>query len=114
MPMSGLARTLGLGYLGLCALILASLLLGGPRFYAPVALIPAPVAEPIVITLAASSEKETWLKTAVERFAQSAPSVGGRPVQVQLQSMSSAQLSGGLLDGSLKPSAISPASGVEL
>jgi hypothetical protein len=65
---------------------------------------------PIVISVLYSTEKEAWLKDAVASFENSHPSLGGHPIQVNLEAMGSREIYLAVLDGSRKPDLISPAS----
>ncbi|GIV95567.1 MAG: hypothetical protein KatS3mg057_0224 [Herpetosiphonaceae bacterium] len=109
-----IGRIVGIAYLGLCVVLFASLILGGPGFYAPLSSLVAPAPEPVTITLAVSSEKEAWLNDAVARFEASKPTVGRRPIDVELESAGSLKLIDDILNGRLRPTAISPASTIEL
>jgi ABC-type Fe3+ transport system substrate-binding protein len=68
----------------------------------------------VTIELVYSSEKERWLAPAVKRWQETNPTVNGRPIQVVLKSEGSQAMVTGLKAGALKPTAISPASTLQI
>lgn len=108
------ARLIGLTYLGLCLLTLASTAFGGPRFYAPLRLPIGPEPEPVVLAVAYGSEKQEWLEEAARRYAATNPNVAGRPVQIMLEPVGSREIATSIADGSRQPVVVSPASTIQL
>lgn len=86
----------------------------GPLGYAPFPLAFGAAAEPVAITLAYSSEKDAWLKEAAQRFAASGARVGRRAISVELRAAGSRELALDIAEGRSQPTAVSPASGVQL
>jgi hypothetical protein len=114
------SRLIALGFLALCGLLVFAVAQGWVGSNAPVALFPTAVpatpdpARAVTIELAYSSEKERWLTEAVKQWEATRPTVDGRPVKVVLTSVGSQEIVAKLRDGSLKPAAISPASGLQI
>lgn len=77
-----------------------------------------PVRPPIQLTIWYSTEKQDWLKSAVDQFTQSNPSVNGQPIQVTLVGMGSNEMVERVAqqdwrnDG--QPTVISPASMLQI
>lgn len=69
---------------------------------------------PVVISIAYGTEKEEWLKAAVERFKTTNPRVGGQSIEIQLESTGSREIVNEVIQGNLKPTVISPASSIQL
>lgn len=103
-----LSRILALTYLGIALLVTIATVALGPLGFAPFPLVIA--REPITITVAYSTEKEQWLKEATQRFNLSEQRIGGRPIAVQLTALGSGEMIDQLARGTLKATAISPAS----
>lgn len=70
-------------YGGLIIAAAASPLLGGPRSYAPLALVPSPPARAIEIV--AASELAAWIKPAAEQFNAQRQVVAGRTIVVNVR-----------------------------
>jgi serine/threonine protein kinase len=68
----------------------------------------------ITIDIIYSTEKDAWIKKALMDFQASNPRVGNKAIQVNASSQGSVQAKDGILNGSLKPVAWSPASSLEL
>ncbi|WP_322487856.1 substrate-binding domain-containing protein [Chloroflexus sp.] len=98
--------------------LLATLLLAiitvafGPVGWAP---LPLPTAAPpIRVEFAISSEKEAWLRSAIERFARTNPTINGRTVEVRIRVAGSRDLITAIERDDYQPTAISPASALQL
>lgn len=87
-----LSRIIAIGYIAICLVTLALTALLGPLGYAPFPLIPAPARPPIVVTIWYSTEKREWLEAAKQQFEATTPTSGGRPIQVQLKGLGSAEI----------------------
>jgi hypothetical protein len=113
-----LSRIIAIGYIAICLLALAGAALIGPLGYAPFPLIPAPARPPIVVTIWYSTEKREWLEAARQQFEASNPAYNGRPIQVQLKGLGSAEIAQRVASrdwrGDAPPTAVSPASGMWL
>ncbi|HEU5101007.1 MAG TPA: substrate-binding domain-containing protein, partial [Roseiflexaceae bacterium] len=113
-----LSRIIAFGYITICLITLALTALLGPLGYAPVPLIPAPARPPIVVTIWYSTEKREWLEAAKQQFEASAPAYNGRPIQVQLKGLGSAEIVQRTASqdwrGETPPTVISPASAMWL
>jgi hypothetical protein len=70
-------------------------------------LLPPPA--PVVVHLLYSTEKDAWLKEALQSFADTHPKVNGYPIQVTTEQMGSREMVLAVLDGKDKPDLISPA-----
>ncbi len=116
--MQRLSRFIAFGYIALCLAVLAGTFALGPLGYAPLPLVAAPVRQPVVLTIWYGSEKKEWLDAARQRFLASNPSVNGRPIQIQLQSLGSREIAERLLNqdwrGAAPPTVVSPASALWL
>ncbi|WP_298821796.1 substrate-binding domain-containing protein [Chloroflexus sp.] len=85
--------------------------------YGPIGWAPLPLptaAPPIRIDLAISSEKEDWIRSAIERFALTNPTVNGRAIEVRVRIAGSRELIELIERGSYQPTAVSPASVLQL
>jgi hypothetical protein len=113
-----LSRIIAFGYIAICLLTLALTALIGPLGYAPFRVVSGPERPPIVVTLWYGTEKREWLEQARTRFEAIGPTLGGRPIQIQLKGLGSRELVERVARqdwrGEQPPSAISPASGMWL
>ncbi len=98
--------------------LLATLLLAivtvafGPVGWAP---LPLPTAAPpIRVEFAVSSEKEAWLRSALERFARTNPTINGRAIEVRMRVAGSRDLITAIERDGYQPTVISPASALQL
>jgi hypothetical protein len=82
--------------------------------YAPLRELILPPPKPVTVNLLYSTEKDAWLKDAVQQYAATHPMVDGRPVEIKLEAMGSWEINSALLDGSRKPDLISPASSMQI
>ncbi len=76
------------------------------------AMLPKP--EPIIISVLYSTEKDAWLKEAVQNFEAANVMANNHPIQVKLESMGSREIYLAVLDGTRKPDIISPASMLQI
>jgi ABC-type Fe3+ transport system substrate-binding protein len=113
-----LSRMIAIAYIAICLATLALAALLGPLGYAPFPLIPAPARPPIVVTIWYSTEKREWLEAAKQQFEATAPTSNGRPIQVQLRGLGSAEIVQRAASqdwrGETPPTVISPASAMWL
>ena len=110
-----LSRVLSGGYLLLALLITLLTLFVGPLGWAPFQIATVgPGGAPVVVRLTYSTEKELWLKDAATRFAATSPHIGGRPIQIVLESKGSREMVTDIVQGSDQPTAVSPASMVQI
>lgn len=110
-----LSRILSGGYLVLVLLITLLTLFVGPLGWAPFQLATiGPGGAPVIVTLAYSTEKESWLKAAVERFAATNPRIGGRSIQIVLEGKGSREIVSDIVQGSSQPTVFSPASMLQI
>lgn len=116
----GKSRTIAIGFLVICGLLIAAVSQGWLRTNAPLAVFPTaqpPTANPadaLTIEVVYSTDKERWLREAVARWEATNPQVGRRPITVVLRSEGSQAIVSKLIGGSLKPTAISPASTLQV
>jgi ABC-type Fe3+ transport system substrate-binding protein len=116
----GKSRLIAIGFLVICGLLIAAVSQGWLRSSAPLAIFPtaqpatANPADALTLEVVYSSDKKQWLTEAVARWEQTNPQVGGRAIKVVLRSEGSQSIVTGLEDGSLKPSAIIPASTLQI
>jgi Ca-activated chloride channel homolog len=76
---------------------------------------PKPRADCVKVSLAYGSEKKVWLEEQAKAFAATGPTTAaGRCITLELKAMGSGEVTQGVLDGSLKPTVYSPASGAYL
>lgn len=112
--MQRLSRTIAIGYLALCLLVLAGSFVLGPLGYAPFPIVAAPARPPIVVTVWYGSEKKEWFEAAAQRFMAGAPNSGGRPIELRLKSMGGRELAERLKGqdwrGDAPPTVLAPAS----
>ncbi len=110
-----LSRMLSGGYLLLALLITLLTLFVGPIGWAPFQFTTiGPGGAPVIVTVAYGTEKEQWLKAAVERFTATNPHVGGRPVQIILTGIGSREMVSQVVQGTLQATVVSPASMVQI
>jgi hypothetical protein len=110
--MRQIARFVGFGYFGVVAIAAALQFAGLTRFAAPFNVIPAPARPPIVVSLVYSSEQREWLTAAAQQFAETQPTLRGRPIQLILQDRGSQAIIAGIEQ--LKPAAIIPAGSAQI
>lgn len=112
--MQRLSRTIAYGYIAICLAVLAGSFVVGPLGYAPLPIVAAPARPPIVVTIWYGSEKKEWFEAAAQRFLASAPTSGGRPIELQLKSLGGRELAERLKSqdwrGDPPPTALAPAS----
>lgn len=82
--------------------------------YAPLREAILPPARPIVLSLLYSTEKEAWLESVLQQMQADGVSIDGRPLQVTLDKMGSREMILAVLNGSVQPDLISPASSLQL
>ncbi|NJL34473.1 MAG: solute-binding protein [Chloroflexaceae bacterium] len=70
--------------------------------------------EPISISIAYGTEKEEWLAAARAEFLATNPRVRGRPIEINLEGVGSREIVRRIIDGDLQPTAISPASSIQI
>jgi hypothetical protein len=85
-----------------------------PMAYAPVRELILPPPQPVTVSLLYSTEKDAWLKEEVVNFENTDPMVEGHPVKVQLTTAGSWEITAAVLDGTSKPTLISPASSLQI
>lgn len=108
------------GFFLICALVVVAVSQGWLASSAPLAILPTRVpgtpdpSQAIKLQLVYSSEKEVWLKQSVNTWLATNPTVDGKPIQVELISRGSQEIVTQLQDGSLRPTAISPASTLQI
>ncbi|MFN3371941.1 MAG: substrate-binding domain-containing protein [Chloroflexus sp.] len=84
----------------------------GPIGWSP---LPLPTAAPpIRVELAVSSEKEAWLRSALERFARTNPTINGRAIEVRMRVTGSRDLITAIERDGYQPTVVSPASELQL
>lgn len=112
----GISRTIGLGYIALCLLVLAfkAFLPLGPLGYAPFAAPIGPAGQPVELVVWYGTEKRDWFEEAARRFEAGGASVNGRPIKVVLQGMGSREIADRVArqewGNDQRPSVVSPAS----
>src|SRR5689334_8073534 len=100
-------RAIFAGIIGFAILIVAAV--WGVR---NLALFPA---NPVVVSVLYSTEKDAWLKEVVTNFEASHPhTAAGQPIQIQMASTGSRDMYLAVLDGSAKPDLISPAGTLQI
>lgn len=110
--MRNISRTIAGVYLLATALLAITTVIWGSIGWAP---LPLPTAAPpIRIDVAMSSEKEAWIRSALERFAQTNPTINGRRIEVRLRVFGSRELIDAIRQEEYQPTAISPASSIQL
>ncbi len=116
----GKSRLIAIGFLVICGLLVAAVSQGWLRSSAPLAIFPTPLpptvnpADALTIEVVYSSDKQQWLREAVARWQETSPQVDGRPIQVVLRPEGSQLIVTELQSGALKPTAISPASTLQI
>ncbi len=108
-----ISQFLCVGYL-LLALVVALMSFIRPLGNAPFPLPIGPARNPVVVSMAYGTEKEAWLQDATQRFIQTNPTINGRPIQVELQGIGSREIVTRIIDGSLQPVVVSPASSIQI
>lgn len=96
------------GYMLLVLATAAVPLLGGPRPYAPVSILPQP--QPVTLHVVYGTEKETWLREAATAFQASGATVDGAPIMIDLRGMGSGESKDALVADQIQPDVWSPAS----
>lgn len=113
-----LSRMIGTAFLLVAVLVTAARLLGAPLGSGLAGVPIEPKREPVVLTLWYSTEKEQWLQAAIAQFAATAPTVDGRPIQVNLVGLGSNEIVERVAAQSwgagAAPAAISPASQTQI
>ncbi|MBN2393512.1 MAG: substrate-binding domain-containing protein [Anaerolineae bacterium] len=82
--------------------------------YAPLRDLLIPPPKPIVISVLYSTEKALWMEEAVESFAKTKTRIGGRPIEIELETSGSREMYLAVLDGKAQPDLISPASMLQI
>jgi ABC-type molybdate transport system substrate-binding protein len=82
--------------------------------YAPVRELLIPPPAPVVVSVLYSTEKEAWLNEVIKDFENTNPSIAGHPVKVELEKMGSWEINAAVLDGTRKPTIVSPASSLQI
>lgn len=114
------SRLIAIGFLVLCGLIVGAVSQGWIGANAPLAMFPTAVPgtpnpkDVVTIDVVYSTEKKQWLTEAVARWEATNPQVDGRPIKVNLTSEGSQTIVAQLSAGTLKPTAISPASTLQI
>lgn len=99
-------------YLIATLVLIAITVMSGPVGWAP---LPLPTAAPpIRLDIAISSEKEAWLRSAIERFAGTNPTVNGRAIKVRIRVAGSRDLIMAIEREGYQPTVVSPASTLQL
>ncbi len=104
----------------ICVLVIVAVSQGWLASSAPLAILPTRMpgtpdpSQAIKLQLVYSSEKDIWLKQSVNTWLATKPTVDGKPIQVELISRGSQEIVSQLQDGSLRPTAISPASTLQI
>lgn len=107
------SRLIGSAFLLIALATLLARLAGVPLGNGLANLPLGPQRPPLELTVWYSTEKEAWLKSAVDQFAQINPSAGGRPIRVTLVGMGSNEMVERVVKQDWRgnaPSVISPAS----
>lgn len=99
-------------YLLATILMATTTVIFGPIGWSPFPL--AAAAPPIRVELAVSSEKEAWIRSALERFAQTNPNINGRRIEVRFRVAGSRGLIEAIEREGYQPTAISPASMIQI
>ncbi|WP_299645264.1 substrate-binding domain-containing protein [uncultured Chloroflexus sp.] len=107
-----ISRTIaGIYVLATLILVIVTVIFG-PIGWSP---LPLPTAAPpIRVELAVSSEKEAWLRSALERFARTNPTISGRAVEVRMRVTGSIDLITAIERDGYQPTVVSPASELQL
>jgi hypothetical protein len=82
--------------------------------YAPLRELVIPPPEPIDITIYYGTEKRDWLQQMREDFLVGNPTVDGHPIAITLEGMGSREMYLAVLDGSIQPTVLSPASSLQI
>ncbi len=107
-----LSRLIAGTYLIATLVLVAITVISGAVGWAP---LPLPtVAPPIQLDIAISSEKEAWLRSALERFASTNPTVNGRAIKVRIRVAGSRDLITAIEREGYQPTVVSPASTLQL
>lgn len=107
--MRRIARFVALGYLAIVIVTALLQLAGVTRFAAPLAVLPTPQRPPIVVTIGYSSEQSKWITAAAQQFADTSPTLGGRPIQLVLRAQGSLSMLADVVQDRFQPTAIIPA-----
>lgn len=108
-----LSRLVSAGYLVLAVLVSLFTFVVGPLGAAPFAV--GPARTPVVVQVAYGTEKREWLEEAAQRFQSQQPRTSnGRPIQLELQGIGSREMVTGIIDGTLQPTVVSPASAIQI
>ncbi len=82
--------------------------------YAPVRELIFPPPEPVEITIYYGTEKRDWLQEMRDQFLATKPTVNGHPISITLEGMGSREMYLAVLDGSIQPTVLSPASSLQI
>ncbi|NPV86474.1 MAG: solute-binding protein [Anaerolineae bacterium] len=82
--------------------------------YAPLRDLILPPPKPITLYVLYSTEKDAWIKEAIQIFEKTNPSYEGHPIKVEVKDMGSREMYLAVLDGKEKPVIISPASSLQI
>lgn len=107
-----ISRTIAGIYVLATLILVVITIVFGPIGWSP---FPLPTAAPpIRVELAVSSEKEAWLRGALERFARTRPTINGRAVEVRMRVTGSRDLITAIERDGYQPTVVSPASELQL
>jgi ABC-type Fe3+ transport system substrate-binding protein len=82
--------------------------------YAPLRELISPEPAPIEITIYYGTEKHDWLIQMRDDFLTSNPRVDGHPIKITLEGLGSREMILAVLDGSIQPTVLSPASSLQI
>ena len=103
---------------GLASISILTLSLIFPAFrekaMAPLRELVIPPPDPIKITIYYGTEKRDWLEQMRDDFLATRPRVNGHPIEIQLEGMGSREMYLSVLDGSIEPTVLSPASTLQI
>ena len=103
---------------GIISIVVFTFSLVFPAFrvqaYAPLRELIFPEPNPIEITIYYGTEKRDWLLQMREDFLTSNPRVDGHPINITLEGMGSREMILAVLDGSIQPTVLSPASSLQI
>ncbi|WP_110514931.1 substrate-binding domain-containing protein [Herpetosiphon llansteffanensis] len=114
------AWVVAVGFFIICAFVVGAVSNGWLDSSAPLAILPTRMpstpdpSQAIKLQVVYSSEKDIWLKQTVNTWLATKPTVDGKPIQVELIARGSQEIVSQLQAGSLRPTAISPASSLQI
>src|SRR5258706_1752415 len=82
--------------------------------YAPLRELVIPPPAPVVVSVLYSTEKEAWLNEVIIDFEKTNPMINGHPFKVEFEKMGSWETNAAVLDGTRKPTIVSPASSLQI